>query len=97
MAGCCRTSTASLATAWGRTLTDVDESFVDGESIGYARESYSYTEGFDLYTSRLVEQRDDADTPVEIFDIHGCRVEKPTVAGIYIVRQGAKTRKVIVK
>ncbi|MDE7081080.1 MAG: hypothetical protein K2O78_05470 [Muribaculaceae bacterium] len=39
---------------------------------------------------------DDADAPVEYYNIQGIRVENPA-QGLYIVRQGAKARKVVLK
>ena len=41
---------------------------------------------------------DMTDASVEVFNLHGIRVDAANLApGIYIVRQGAKTSKVLVK
>ena len=42
----------------GRTLTDTDIAYEDGEALGQVRETFTYTEGYDLYTDRLVEESD---------------------------------------
>ena len=40
---------------------------------------------------------DDADAPVEWYNLQGIRVNQPTEGGIYIKKQGSKTEKVLVK
>jgi len=44
-----------------------------------------------------IEADEDANAPVEYFNLQGMRVSGKLVPGVYIVRQGSKVRKVLVK
>ncbi len=42
----------------GRTLIDTDIAYEDSEALGQVRETRTYTDGFELYTGRLIEESD---------------------------------------
>lgn len=94
---------AKDAVAYGKDTPDLDAALQNVSSILASNISYLDTEWSnpkdDLLTSvgNIEADNWDVNSPVEYFDLFGHRVTNPSDKGIYILRQGNVTRKVIVK